>query len=303
MGSVASYATQPPMKEPDVPVRAQLAHGVELHYIERGRGQPLLLLHGGMGDCHSWAAQMEPFAQRFRVIAVSRRHSYPNRFPGPLAGHSVDIDVDDLLSFGRLVQASPAHVVAASYGALVALVYALRYPGKVLSLVLAEPPLHQWACRTPEGASLFAAFLKSVWLPAAEAFARGHDRDALQLLVDGMWGRSMFEALSPHRLQAAFRNARAMKALTLAPDPFPDLPRVAVAQLAIPALLLYGEHSSELHIRVIEELARVLPSTSRAVIGDASHASPVENPNGFNNAVLRFLTEQADGAGRKLSHL
>ena len=292
-----------PMQEPDVPVRAQLANGVELHYIERGRGKPLLLLHGGMGDCHSWAAQLEPFAQRFRVIAVSRRHSYPNRFPGPLAGHSVDIDVDDLLAFEGLVQASPAHVVATSYGALVALVYALRYPDKVLSLVLAEPPLHQWACRTLEGASLFAEFLKEVWLPAGQAFARGDDHNALRILVNGMWGRAVFDSLSPDRARAAFRNVRAMRGLTLAQEPFPKLPRAAVSQLTVPSLLICGEGSSALHICVIEELARVLPFTSRAVIGEASHASPVENPNAFNNAVLRFLTEQADGAGRKLSHL
>ncbi len=294
----------PPMQEPDVPVRAQLANGVELHYIERGRGQPLLLLHGGMGDCHSWAAQMQAFAQRFRVIAVSRRHSYPNRFEEPLAGHSVDRDVDDLLAFERLVHASPAHVVATSYGALVALIYALRYPDKVLSLVLAEPPLHQWACRTLEGASLFAEFLKEVWLPAGQAFARGDDHNALRILVNGMWGRAVFDSLSPDRAQAAFRNSRAMRALTLAQEPFPNPPRAAVAQLAIPMLLLSGERSSALHRCVVEEVASVVPFSNQVVIGGAGHGAPVENPDGFNAAVLDFLTGQAtSGPGADLKVL
>ena len=107
----------------------------------------------------------------------------------------------------------------------------------------------------------------------------------------------MFDAFSASRAQEAIRNVRAMKALTLE-DPFPDLPRAAVARLAIPALLLYGELSSAFHTRVIEELTRVLPLTNRVVIGVAGHGSPVENPNGFNDAVFDFLTVQAKSGPR-----
>jgi pimeloyl-ACP methyl ester carboxylesterase len=278
------------------PVRVQLCSGVDLHYVERGHGQPLLLLHGGMGDCGSWGAQISAFAKRYRVIAYSRRYSSPNSNPDPAAGHSAEIDADDLSAFVSLLQIGPAHVVATSYGALVALLHALRPPGQVLSLVLAEPPLHRWVCRTPAGASLYAAFMNDVWLPGAQAFMRGDDRRALQLLFDGMWGRPIFELLSPPRSQAALRNAGAMRALTQSLDPFPDIPRAAVARLAMPVLLLHGEQSSALHVCVIEELAAVLPRASRAVIARAGHGSPVENPQGFNDAVLRFLSAQAHSA-------
>jgi pimeloyl-ACP methyl ester carboxylesterase len=274
-----------------MPARALLPDGIELHYLERGRGQPLLLLHGGMGDCHSWAHQLDTFAERFRVIACSRRHSSPNRNRGATMQHPVDVDVDDLMAFARVLRIGPAHLVATSYGALVALAHAVRDRGRVLSLVLAEPPLHRWACGTPAGAALYEAFVNDVWQPAARAFDRGRDRDAIALLVNGMWGRPVFASLPPERAAAALRNATAMQVLTHAADPFPDLPRTDVARIQVPTLLLHGEHASALHVRGIEALAGVMPHASRAIIRGAGHASPVENPEGFNAAVLRFLAK------------
>ena len=42
-------------------------NGAELHYIEQGEGEPLILLHGGQGDYRAWQPQMEALASRFRV--------------------------------------------------------------------------------------------------------------------------------------------------------------------------------------------------------------------------------------------
>ena len=51
--------------------------GVELHYIEQGQGEPLILLHGGQGDYRSWEPQMKVLSPQFRVISYSRRYNYP----------------------------------------------------------------------------------------------------------------------------------------------------------------------------------------------------------------------------------
>ena len=40
------------------------------HYIEKGEGFPLILLHGNGEDCSYFEHQIEPFAQYFRVIAI-----------------------------------------------------------------------------------------------------------------------------------------------------------------------------------------------------------------------------------------
>ena len=277
--------------------RLALPGGVELHFVEKGQGPPVVLLHGGMGDCHSWTAQVDAWSAHFRVMAYSRRQHSPNRPPPQGDIDALDADVQDLHAFVRLLRTGAAHLVATSYGALVALRFALDHPDAVLSLVLAEPPLHRWACRTPAGASLHAAFMADVWQAAAKAFDRGDAQLALRLLTDGISGRPVFDSLAPRRHAAALRNAGAMKALIRAPDPFPDLDRARVARLAMPTLLVRGEFASPLHALVLEEIAAVMRDASRALIAGAGHGSPHENPEGFSDVVLAFLLRQPRRSG------
>ena len=270
------------------PRRVVVEGGIELHLIDRGAGEPVLLLHGGLGDCNSWAPQLAAISQQRRAIAFSRRHHSPNRNP-VAAGHAIDDDVHDLRLLQHHLGTGPAHLVGTSYGALVALLYAMRYPDAVLSLALAEPPLHRWACRSAEGQALYSAFTTEVWRASASAFDRGEDALALQLLVDGIAGHPVFETLPPNRVAAAWRNAGAMRALTRSADPFPDLSRAAVAALAMPVLLIRGENCSGLHLCVMNELAQVLPGAMQAVIRDAGHGSPLENPAAFNACILSLM--------------
>lgn len=275
----------------DGPRRVELPDGIELHVLERGIGPALVLLHGGMGDLGSWHAQMDALARRFRVIAYSRRFSSPNRnraVPGP---HSVDRDVADLQGVLQALAIDAAHLVGTSHGAVVALAAALAQPALALSLVLNEPPLHHWACRTPSGGELYHAFITDVWRPSAQAFARGDDRNALRLLADGIWGRAVFETWSQPRRDAAQRNALAMKALVQAPDPFAGLDLARSARLTMPILLMCGEHASALHRRVVDEASRGIRHAAQVVIRDAGHAAPNENPLAFNDAVLSFLSQ------------
>ena len=142
---------------------------------------------------------------------------------------------------------------------------------------------------TPAKAALFAAFMDRVWHPAGAAVAAGDAAAALRLLSDGIWGRPVFDSLPPQRQAAALRNAAAMRALVQMPDPFPDFDRAAVAALAMPVLVIRGEHASALHRRVIDVLARVAGAAKQAVIAGAGHASPQENPQAFNAALRAHL--------------
>ena len=275
------------------PLRALRVNGVQLHYTEAGSGnqETVVLLHGGMGDLGSWTHQVCALEDRYRVVSYSRRHSHPNRNPGierARFAEYVDDDIEDLLALKRALRAGRPHLIGTSYGALLALAVALRAPHEVASLVLAEPPLHRWACASDAGRRLFNTFLDA-WHSAAEAFGVGSQRRALQLLTDAMWGRPTFDRWPADRVDAAFRNAAALDALTRSQDPFPEIDRSAVAALAMPMLLVQGRHASRLHRHVMDELARVVSNGRRTEIALAGHTSPTDNPDAFNAAVVRFL--------------
>src|SRR5262245_10906662 len=73
-----------------------VVNGVELHYVEQGHGEALIFLHGGSGDYRSWESRLATFSPRYRVIAYSRRYSYPNQNPKTIENVSALTEADDL---------------------------------------------------------------------------------------------------------------------------------------------------------------------------------------------------------------
>ena len=288
-------STPPSRSNAAVRVRAVRVNGVELHYTDSGADSAtVVLLHGGMGDLESWPHQWRALSDRYRVIAYSRRYSHPNRNITNHArrGHHVDDDIEDLLALQAALDTGPSHLVATSYGALLALAVALRAPSQAASLVLVEPPLHSWVRETETGERLYNEFFRGVWQAAGEAFRHGLPRRAMQLLTEGMWGRPVLDSWSDDRVDAVMRNAAAMHELIKTSEPFPDFERSAVSRLWIPTLLLQGEHTSALHQLVMNELSQVMGNAKRIEIPNAGHASPNENPETFNAAIVSFLEAQ-----------
>jgi len=262
---------------------------VELHYIEQGQGEPLILLHGGQGDYRSWEALTNVLSPQFRVISYSRRYNYPNNNPITAKYHSAYTEADDLSAFIRQLKLGRVHLVGTSMGAFTALVLAVKHPEMVRSLVLAEPPVHQWVKDTPDGVASYQQFMTTIQEPARAAFKAGDDEGAMRLFVDGIIGTGRFDSLPPEGLAAVMQNSRFFRANTLSSDPYPNLSKDRVRQLRIPILIITGENTIKIHKLVNEELARLQPKAERAIIPKAGHGSSRDNPQAFNEAVLRFL--------------
>jgi len=259
---------------------------VELTYIEAGRGQPLILLHGGQADYRSWLSYLSRFQSHYRVIAYSRRYNYPNVNPINIKNHSAIIEAKDLERFVSKLKLKHVHLVGTSIGAYTALIYTVKHPNNVASLTMAEPAINAWVKNTPE----FAEFNSRAWLPAAEAFRRGDDRRAMQLLVDIFGGEGAFDKMPAEGQAIAMANARFFKAATLSTDPTPDISKTKVRNLKMPVLIIEGENTFAMSKLIIDQLKNLLPSAEMVVIPHAGHGSPRENPQAFGNAVSSFLS-------------
>ncbi len=105
-----------------------------------GEGAPLLLLHGAMCDQRYWAPQMAAFGRRYRAIAPSLRHFWPERWDGRGDDFTIRQHTEDVAAFVAALGAGPVHLVGHSRGTLPALALARRHPGLLRSLTLLEPP-------------------------------------------------------------------------------------------------------------------------------------------------------------------
>jgi pimeloyl-ACP methyl ester carboxylesterase len=269
-----------------------VVRGVELHYIEKGRGEPLILLHGGQGDYRSWPQHIDALAPHYRVISYSRRYHYPNRNP-IRPDYSALIDAEDLAGLITELDLKAVHLVGTSYGAFTALALAIKHPALVRTLVLAEPPILSWAANSPDGAPLYRDFMARTHERAAPAFAAGDAEAAVRIFIDAFDGSGTFASLPEERRLTIMENAGYFRAISSSSDPYPNLPKDAVARVNVPALVVRGEHTHDLDIFVSDELVRVLKA-KLVVIPGAGHGSPRQNPRAFLAAVLDFL-----GAGSR----
>jgi pimeloyl-ACP methyl ester carboxylesterase len=268
---------------------AVLDTGVTVHYVECGRGTPVVFIHGGGSDYRYWDKQLEPFAKRYRVVAYSRRYAPPNDNAQIVPDYAAVVDAADLTALVRRLDLGPAHFVGASIGGVAALFLAVQRPELVRSLVLAEPPVLRWALDLPGGAALLDRFLNEAFRPAGEAFRAGDPERAMSLLTDAFLGAGSFARFPETLRRKVMRAARDWAAQTMSTAPFPELAPDAVRGLAAPTLLLSGASTIPLHALVDDELERLLPHSERIVIPDASHDLWADQPELCRAATLAFL--------------
>jgi pimeloyl-ACP methyl ester carboxylesterase len=272
-----------------VPTPTRIVVGeVELHYVEHGAGEPLILLHGGQGDLRAWGPHTAVLSKHYRVISYSRRYHWPNRNP-LRPGYSALVDAEDLGNLIRALDLGRVHLVGRSAGAFAALALAVQHPELVRSLVLAEPPVLAWLASSPQGAPLYRDFMARTHEKAAPLFAAGDDVGALTTFIDAFDGPGTFASMAAARRTSILQNVGYFKAITASADPYPDLPRAAVAKLDVSALVVRGEHAYPRDVLVTDELARTLPRARLLVIPGAGHGSPQDKPVEFTQAVMEFL--------------
>jgi non-heme chloroperoxidase len=265
---------------------------VELHYIEKGSGSPVVFVHGGLQDYRQWLPQLERFAEQYRVVIYSRRYNYPN-LNGPITtDHSALVDARDLAELLTALNIQSAHLIGHSYGALGALFTALEYPDLVRSLVLAEPPIHRWLLDVPEHKHLFDEMVTIVRDPVAAAFKRGDSKTALQIMTKYFINPEIDFDRLPKAVQSMFYdNVAEWEALMISPDAFPNIPRDRVRSLSIPLLLFTGDRTLPIHRAVNDEFEKLLRPGRRVTFQECGHNMWTERRTGCEELTLSFLKE------------
>jgi pimeloyl-ACP methyl ester carboxylesterase len=195
-----------------------------LHYFECGEGEPIVFVHGTLGDLNVFRTQAQTFATRFRVISYSRRYHSPNAPPRAQDVYPLGAHVADLGAPVKELKATPAHLVASSYGAYIALALAVDHPELVRSLVLGEPPLLPLLSRTAVGEATRQLWLRRVIEPSRKAFESGNLEEGQRQFLNGVCGTACFDNLFRARSATA---AEALRAALTEAEFLCDVPKPA----------------------------------------------------------------------------
>ncbi|MBK8900022.1 MAG: alpha/beta hydrolase [Anaerolineaceae bacterium] len=271
------------------------AGDVSLAYVERGQGAPLVLLHGsGPTDLRTWGQQIEPFAEHYRVIAYSQRYHYPNAWlDDDSSVLSTYVHASDLAALIAALQLGRVHLNGFSYGADIALRFALEHPDLLHTLVVGEPGLNSWLVTLPGGAIQFAESARTLQAAKTEV-QNGNLARGLQLFMDVVMGVSAFDQIPPALYERLLANVRLIGyEQTEISESVTDITRAEATAIRTPTLILTGDESPEAFLLVSQELARWIPHAEQAQITGASHLLHVMNPTDYNATVLRFLARHA----------
>jgi pimeloyl-ACP methyl ester carboxylesterase len=267
--------------------------GRSIEFADRGRGEPVILLHCSGGSGAQWRALAEALAPEMRTLAPDL-HGYGRS--GGWPGEPRDFRLADeaaavLALLARLDE--PAHLVGHSYGGAVALHVAHRRPQAVRSLAVIEPvALHLLAQDPADAATLHE--IRAVADDVRAALAAGALEAGYARFVDYWSGPGAWNALP-----ASKRDALAALLPKVALDfqaVFGDPAGLAdFRALELPALVLQGGDTRAPVRRICERLAATLPDVRRKVIAGAGHMLPLTHRAEVEALLLAHLRAHARG--------
>ena len=222
---------------------------IQLHYIERGQGQPLILLHGNGESCDYFEHQISFFAKDYRVIAIDTRgHGKSPRGEKPFTIKQFAEDLHDFMDEKGIAK---ANVLGFSDGGNIALTFALKHPERIEKLVL-------------NGANLFPNGVKPRY---QWPIVLGYH------IANGCAKKS----------EQAKKNADLLRLMVKEPQIEPS----ELARLTMPVLVIAGmkDMIKESHTRLIY---KSLPNAQLNII-EGDHFVANKNADVFNKVVDAFL--------------
>ena len=271
------------------------ANGIQLHYQQAGQGPDLAMIHGITGNLAIWHLEIVPaLASEFRITTYDLRgHGYSDIAPSgyTTAHHATDLKhLLDRLGIAR------THILGHSFGADIALHFAILFPERVDRLVLVEPAI----------AALVSLRNREDWI------GWKHWREKLAMagitippekwcdaeyLVRASVGLPIVFGFRKGRARRSGRLIRLMNTTTAARDycEVAGMTLDAIDQVRHPVLLLYGEDSEFLD--TYRYLAKHLVDPACALMRNTEHFGPIEEPGILLGHVREFLRNQ--NAGRE----
>ena len=109
-------------------------NGIEMHYVDEGDGEPLVLLHGLGSSAEDWEFQIPALSRHYRVVAPCLRgFGHSEKPPG---GHSIKTWSEDVVSLIRHLDLAPVHLLGFSMGGAISFQTVVDHPGLLRSLII-----------------------------------------------------------------------------------------------------------------------------------------------------------------------
>jgi len=262
---------------------------MRFHYLDwGGNGRPILFLHGGGINAHTWDVVCVMLRERYQCVALDQRGHGDSEW-SPAIDYGVETQMRDIEGFIEKLSIDNPVLVGQSMGGLNSIAYAIRHSAKMKGLVVVDvgPEINSAGTQrirefssTPELESLDA------FLERAVKFNPIRDPRVLR--------RSLFynlRQLPTGKWSLKHDQRRASEeAWRIATDQRERLLR-EVSKISCPTLIVRGGKSDVLSDDAAERFAHMLPHARWVRVENAGHNVQGDNPRGLLDAMNPFLRE------------
>jgi 3-oxoadipate enol-lactonase len=254
---------------------------IQMHYVEAGEGEPVVLVMGLGGDHLAWGFQVPFLATSYRVIAFDNRGA--GQTDQPDTPYTIRGMARDTVGFLDALNIERAHVVGASMGGMIAQEIALNDPHRVRSLqlhcTLARPDAYMralvqaWRVVRSELSREASLRALALWFFAAETWEARPD--FVEMIIE-----TSLTNPYPQSLPGFLRQTEAI----LGHDTLDRL-----TAIRCPTLVSVGEEDILVPPRFAREIAARIPGASLVSIPAAGHLYFMEAAEAFNAMCLGAL--------------
>ena len=258
-------------------------NGLEAYYEIHGTGGRPWLVFSHSLACSSrmWDGQIAALEDRFRVLVYDTRGH--GQSAAPKGQYTLEGLADDLHGLLKHVKAERPHFVGLSMGGMIGQTFALKYPGVLASLTLADTT------------SRYPAEAAPIW----QERIRMAEEKGMAALVEATLERWFTPAFRNSRKEEVERVAAQILETPLAGyiGCCHAIPKINVTdrlkEIRLPALVICGEQDPATPPAMAQEIAKNLPGAKLALIPQAAHLANIEQLEAFNRALDGFLSAPA----------
>jgi 2-hydroxy-6-oxonona-2,4-dienedioate hydrolase len=258
--------------------------GYKLHYLEAGRGEPIILLHGTGGEGARWMPTMQGLAAaNFRVIAIDQIGF--GQSDKPLTIYHSGVFAGFLAQFMKTIGVPKAAIMGQSMGAGVALYLAVHHPEMVERLVLVDGGGYRSAGDVQAAPNWHNRQI-------ANAGTLEESREYMEKLY---YDHSFVtDKLVEHNLILRLRSAYTIESMQTANERgLGGVTEDQVRAIKAPTLLVWGMNDPLSSVANADKLNGAIKNSRKVLFDKAGHYPFLEHADKFNQTVLEFLKSQS----------
>ena len=233
-------------------------NGIKLHYESFGKGEPVILLHGGLANVNYWGNQVPELARHYRVIVMdSRGHGRSTR---DAQLYTYELMASDVIGLMDRLKLPKAAIVGWSDGAIIGLELAIHDPDRIRGVFAFAANYNPSG--VTEDLDKNVTFNKFIERCRKEYPGLSATPDGYQDFLD---------------------------AITKMWDTEPNLDPDTLRAIQIPFVIADGDHDEAIKRSHTEEMATLIPGAGLLIQPNVSHFSMLQDPQQFTADVEHFL--------------